>query len=89
MKPMELYIYKKTPKSKPKLVLITDGSFEVRGRISNFWSFRTVKEDGTLSETKGGDYDNETWKFVPVKESDYDVTVQISAKLRDKIFYGG
>jgi len=49
-----------------KLVYITDGDYQIDGRISNFWNFRYVKEDGTFSK-KGGDYDNEGGKFVPSK----------------------
>ena len=35
-------------------VMITDGEYEVDGRISNFWSWRPLSEDGTLQPEEHG-----------------------------------
>ena len=56
----KLYLYK------GKLVYITDGVYESGGRISNFWGFRYVNEDGTFGKM-GGDYDNSDDKFSKTK----------------------
>ena len=48
-------------------VYITAGCFETGGRISNFWDFKKVKPDGTLSQREMGDYDNEHGKFARIK----------------------
>lgn len=37
-------------------VKITSGAFWVSGRLSNFWNWREVREDGTLSEVEEHGY---------------------------------
>ena len=62
-----LYFYLKKYGAKPKLVLITDGAYEINGRISNFWNFSYITKKGFISSINGGDYDNEVWKFKPAR----------------------
>ena len=73
----KLYYYKKTEKSKSKLVLITSGQYLVDGRVSNFWNFAYIK-DGNVSASFSGDYDNENWKFKKVPDKLYTLKVIMS-----------
>ncbi len=36
------------------LVYISDGSFMRNGRVSNFWDWHRLNDDGTLGESEGG-----------------------------------
>lgn len=67
----ELYLYKENKGSQPRVVLVTDGTYSVDGRVSNFWNFTYLLKDGRLSTKTGGDYDNEMWKFKRVPKSWY------------------
>lgn len=55
-------------------VYVVSGNYMVGGRISNFWYWKRVLPDGTLSETENG-----YGKFVQ-SENEYDVTITVSIK---------
>lgn len=67
-----VYLYKNK-----KPVYITEGQYDVNGRISNYWNFRYIKKDGTLGK-RSGDYDNEYNKFTPIKN--YKIKININLK---------
>lgn len=59
----KLYLYKEMETSKPKLVVVISGAYEVNGRISNFWRFKYITKKGYISKRGGGDYNNAKYKF--------------------------
>jgi len=81
----KLYYYKKTPRSKAKLILVTAGVYEVDRRVSNFWSFVEVYEDGTIGEKSAGDYNNVIGKFVEVDSSKYSLHIEMSEELIEEM----
>lgn len=47
---------------KGKLVYIESGSYEIGGRLSNFFSWRVVKPDGSLGKSHAGYWDR-SWEW--------------------------
>ena len=39
---------------KGRLAYIIDGQWEIDGRLSNFWDWKLIKEDGTLGRKQSG-----------------------------------
>lgn len=59
----------KYPKRTNRLVYITGGSYNGRnGRISNFWYWKDIEEDGTLGKSNNGygNFFNPSEKYIPV-----------------------
>lgn len=54
-------------------VYVTSGQFQVNGRISNYWYFHAVQEDGSLGPQLSGYGGN--WERVPA-----DVTIIVKIK---------
>lgn len=42
------------PKRTNRLVLIISGQYQVNGRISNYWHWRDINQDGSLGEENSG-----------------------------------
>jgi len=82
----KLYIYKKTKKSKPELVIVDNGVFSVNGRVSNYWHFRKITGTGRISKEKFGDYNNADYKFEEVPEDKYETRIVLSDKLYGDLF---
>lgn len=75
-----LYLYKSNiKKAKYQLVIITSGQYEVNGRISNFWNFTHIDSStGILTKYTGGDYDNDSSKFIKVSENLYKIKYDLT-----------
>ena len=65
---------------KKRLVYITDGAEYVDGRLSNFWNFRYINPDGTLSRKGDGNYDNGSFVHVSPRSALPKVHVDIIKK---------
>jgi hypothetical protein len=61
-----------------KTVYITSGDYNIGGRISNFWYFKVINADGTLSDEEGCDYNN--GPFTIIDESAYEIKTEIKFK---------
>ena len=72
-----VYEYRKTENSKPKLVYIINGQYMGSGGVSNCWGFRYVFANGKLSKKTDSDYDNMHWKFKIVKEARVEITIKL------------
>lgn len=68
------------PKIKSRrLAIITDGAYEIGGRISNFWNWTYFQEDGTLGTETGNGYNN-GHPFLFKEASEYTTTVKLVKK---------
>ena len=66
-------LYEHIPTS--KLVFITDGEYEVDGRISNFYSGKVLDKNGELTNETLGDYGkHRVWE----KIKDYKVKIELN-----------
>jgi len=59
-------------KNYPCDVLITGGNYEINGRISNFWHWKRILPDGSLSKEEYG-----YGSFVKTKEK-YDISIKVN-----------
>lgn len=59
-------------------IYITDGAYEIGGRVSNAWGWKKVNPDGTLGK-KGHGYGTTEWP-----ELDADITVMVKIKYQTK-----
>jgi len=59
-------------------IYITSGNYEVDGRLSNFWYWKPINEDGTLADTENHGYGGQ-WEEL---ESDIQVTVIVKLKTK-------
>jgi hypothetical protein len=50
-----------------EIIHITGGSYMGNHGVSNYWHFRKVKPDRTLSKKERGDYDNVAGKFMEIE----------------------
>jgi hypothetical protein len=58
-----------------KLVFITDGEYEVDGRISNFYSGKVLDKNGELTDETLGDYGkHRVWE----KIKDYKIKIELN-----------
>ena len=66
-------LYKHIPTD--KLVFITNGEYEVDGRVSNFYSGKVLDKNGELTDETLGDYGkHRVW----VKIKDYKLKIELN-----------
>lgn len=53
-------------KTRPRPILVTSGEFLVEGRLSNFWNWRYMRPDGSLSTKESGGYGGGLEFFQPI-----------------------
>lgn len=58
-------------------VFITGGQYMGTFGISNFWDFKYIREDGSLEDKEGHDYNNAPDKFVPIEGAKVTITVKL------------
>lgn len=73
----KVYLYKGRP------VYVTGGQYESNGRISNYWSFLYINEDGSLGE-EGGDYG----ALGPMLDAKVNINVEIKESAKPEMEHG-